>query len=59
MFIFNKPWDTGEISEEQTSINDVPIFQRGNQDDSGKYKPVSLTSIWGRLIKKANIIFKR
>lgn len=30
----------------------VPIFRKGNEEDSGNYKLVSLTSIPGKIMKK-------
>lgn len=50
--IFEKSWTTGEVPVEWRRANVVPIFKKGNKVEPGNYRPVSLTSIPGKLLEQ-------
>jgi len=50
--IFERSWRTGEVPEDWKKANVTPIFKKGKKEDPGKYRPVSLTSILGKVMKQ-------
>eukprot|EP00061_Rhincodon_typus_P003667 g20667.t1 len=50
--IFTSPLTTGEVPEDWRLANVVPLFKKGNRDNPGNYRPVSLTSVVGKLLEK-------
>uniref|UniRef100_K7EYL3 Reverse transcriptase domain-containing protein n=1 Tax=Pelodiscus sinensis TaxID=13735 RepID=K7EYL3_PELSI len=49
--IFEKSWRLGEIPDNWKKANVVPIFKKGKKDDPGNYRPVSLTSVPGKIME--------
>ena len=49
--ILNRSLIHGEISGDWKSVNVVPIFKKGSNGDKNNYRPVSLTSIAGKLLE--------
>ena len=49
--IFNRSVMYGEVPTDWKSANVVPIFKKGSQSDKNNYRPVSLTSIVGKLLE--------
>ncbi|CAM4645120.1 unnamed protein product [Lepidochelys kempii] len=47
-----KPWRTGEVPDDWKKANVVPIFKKGKKEDPGNYRPVSLTSIPGKIMEQ-------
>uniref|UniRef100_K7EX79 Reverse transcriptase domain-containing protein n=1 Tax=Pelodiscus sinensis TaxID=13735 RepID=K7EX79_PELSI len=50
--IFGKSWEIGEIPEDWKRANIVPIYKKGNKNNPGKYRPVSLTSVPGKIMEQ-------
>ncbi|KFZ60307.1 RNA-directed DNA polymerase from mobile element jockey, partial [Antrostomus carolinensis] len=50
--IFAKSWETGEVPEDWRKANVTPIFKKGKKEDPGNYRPVSLTSIPGKVMER-------
>ncbi|KAK4815562.1 hypothetical protein QYF61_004079 [Mycteria americana] len=50
--IYQQPWLTGEVPADWRLANVTPIFKKGRKEDPGNYRPVSLTSVPGKLMEK-------
>jgi len=49
--ISERSWRTGEVPEDWRKASVTPVFKKGKKEDPGKYRPVSLTSIPGKMMK--------
>ncbi|KAK4814215.1 hypothetical protein QYF61_012554 [Mycteria americana] len=50
--IYQQSWLTGEIPVDWRLANVTPIFKKGLKEDPGNYRPVSLTSVPGKLMEQ-------
>ena len=50
--IFQCSWESGEVLVDWKLTNVVPIFKKGNRENPGEYRPVSLTSVPGKIMEK-------
>ncbi|GAB0209109.1 mitochondrial enolase superfamily member 1 [Grus japonensis] len=50
--IFESSWRTGEVPEDWRKANVTPVFKKGKKEDQGNYRPVSLTSIPGKVMEQ-------
>ncbi|KGL87637.1 hypothetical protein N301_03126, partial [Charadrius vociferus] len=50
--IFERSWRTGEVPEDWRKANVMPVFKKGKKEDPGNYRPVSFTSIPGRVMEQ-------
>ncbi|KFZ64939.1 RNA-directed DNA polymerase from mobile element jockey, partial [Antrostomus carolinensis] len=50
--IFEKSWQSGEVPADWKKGNITPIFKKGNKEDPGTYRPVSLTSVPGKIMEQ-------
>ena len=55
--IFNKSVSTGEVPSLWRQANVVPIFKKGDRSEKSNYRPISLTSVIGKMLE--SIIAKR
>ncbi|KFP72635.1 hypothetical protein N311_05764, partial [Apaloderma vittatum] len=53
--IFVKSWATGDVPEDWRKVNVTPVFKKGKKEDPGNYRPVSLTSIPGKVMEQLNL----
>uniref|UniRef100_A0A8B9ICY2 Reverse transcriptase domain-containing protein n=1 Tax=Anser brachyrhynchus TaxID=132585 RepID=A0A8B9ICY2_9AVES len=47
--IFQLSWESGEVPVHWKLASVVPIFKKGKEEDPGNYRPVSLTSVPGKI----------
>ncbi|KAK4821423.1 hypothetical protein QYF61_019701 [Mycteria americana] len=50
--IYQQSWLTGEIPADWRLANVTPIYEQGQKEDLGNYRPVSLTSVPGKIMER-------
>ena len=48
-FIFEK---AGEVLDDWRKSHVTPIYKKGSKEDLGKYRPMSLTSVSGKIVEQ-------
>ncbi|KFW70572.1 hypothetical protein AS28_01949, partial [Pygoscelis adeliae] len=50
--IYQQSWLTGEVPDNWRLANVTPIYKKGQKEDPGNYRPVSLTSVSGKIMEQ-------
>ena len=50
--IFEKSWLSGEVPDDWREDYVIPIYKKVSKEDPGKYRPVSLTFVPGKILEK-------
>ncbi|KFV96315.1 hypothetical protein N326_00662, partial [Eurypyga helias] len=51
--IYQQSWLTGEVPRDWRLADVIPIYKKGRREDPGNYRPVSLTSVPGKIMEQA------
>ncbi|GAB0206562.1 hypothetical protein GRJ2_003121800 [Grus japonensis] len=49
---YQQSWLTGEVPDDWRLANVTPIYKKGQKEDLGNYRPVSLTSVPGKIMER-------
>ncbi|KAK4806794.1 hypothetical protein QYF61_005590 [Mycteria americana] len=50
--IYQQSWLTGEVRDDWRLANVMPIYKKGQKEDPGNYRPVSLTLVPGKIMER-------
>lgn len=50
--IYQRSWMTGEVPEDWRLADVTPIYRKGHKEDLGNYRPISLTSVPGKVMEQ-------
>ena len=50
--IYQRSWLSGEVPEDWRLADVTPIYKKGHKEDQGNYRPVSLTSMPGKVMEQ-------
>ena len=50
--IYHKSWLTGEVPDDWRITSIIPVCKKGWKEDPGNYRPVSLTSVLGKIMER-------
>ncbi|KAK4828567.1 hypothetical protein QYF61_027657 [Mycteria americana] len=50
--IYQQSWLTGEVPDNWRLANVTPIYKKGQKEDAGNYRPVSLTLVPGKIMER-------
>ena len=53
--ILQQTWLAGNVLADWRLANAMPIFKKGRKDDPGSYRPISLTSVSGKVMEQNNL----
>ncbi|PKU37921.1 rna-directed dna polymerase from mobile element jockey- hypothetical protein [Limosa lapponica baueri] len=48
----HRSWRTSKVPEDWRKANVIPVFKKGKKEDLGNYRPVSFTSIPGKMMER-------
>ena len=50
--ILRQSWLTGDVPADWRLANVMPIFKKGQENDPGSYRPISLTLVLGKVMEQ-------
>ncbi|KFV93053.1 RNA-directed DNA polymerase from mobile element jockey, partial [Fulmarus glacialis] len=52
LIIYQRSWEPGEVPAAWKRANAIPIYKKGMREDPENYRPVSLTSVPGKIMER-------
>ena len=52
LIFYQRSWESGEVPADWKIVSVIPVYKKGIREDPGNYRPVSLTSVPGKITQK-------
>ena len=56
LIICRRSWQSGEVPADWKLPSIIPVYKKGVREDPGNYRPVSVTSVPGKIVEKTMLV---
>ena len=57
LIIYQRSWESGEVPADWKLATAIPVYRKGVREDSENYRPLSLTSVPGKILEKIILVY--